>query len=94
LSSDRITCFIFSSEIWTPVVLENPGLELYPADFTAKGVLVEPIILMAAETSFASFTSTTHKGVWDDDDIQCEMARVNGFGVVLLEDVEFESAGL
>lgn len=31
-------------EIWTPGVLENPGLDACPPDFTANGDLVELII--------------------------------------------------
>lgn len=46
LSGDGWSCVIRENEIWTPVVLENPGFEACPPDLTANGVRVFPIILI------------------------------------------------
>jgi len=43
LSAENTACLNRVSEMWTPVVLENPGLEACPPDMTANGVLEQPI---------------------------------------------------
>lgn len=67
LSEESVTCFNRTSDMKTPVVLENPGLEACPPDFTANGVLVVPTIFITAETSLGLATSTTQVGVCEEE---------------------------
>lgn len=65
-----------SSEMWTPLVLEKPGFDECPPEYTAKGVRVAATTWRTVETSSAEPTFTTHAGFSLDDKYQCRVAAV------------------
>jgi hypothetical protein len=74
LSADRVTCLMLARDIWTPVVLDQPGFDACPPDLIAKGVRVEPTIFMIVDTSWAFAGYTAHIAVSSEELIQCAIA--------------------